>query len=73
MLKIKVNGAQTNFVAKPRTDGGWDLRCVDALVGEFRLRPEDALHLWSEEAGEWLCASEMDLTELAVEEAEKGI
>jgi hypothetical protein len=68
VLRIKVNGAQTNFVAKPRRDGGWDLRCVD-----FRLRPEDALHLWSEEAGEWLCASEMDLTELAVAEAEKGI
>lgn len=73
MLRIKVNGAQTKFVAKPRPDGGWDLRCVDPLVGEFRLRPEDDLHLWSEEAGEWLCASEMDLTELAVEEAEKGI
>lgn len=48
MLRIKVNGAQTKFVAKPRPDGGWDLRCVDPLVGEFRLRPEDDLHLWSE-------------------------
>jgi hypothetical protein len=43
VLRIKVNGAQTNFVAKPRPDGGWDLRCVDPLVGEFRLRPEDDL------------------------------
>jgi len=72
MLRIKVNGAETNHIAKPRPDGGWDLRCLDPLVGEFRLRSEDALHLWSDEAGEWLPASEGDLAELAVREAERN-
>jgi len=71
MLRIKVNGAVTHFIAKLRPDGdSWELRCVDPLVGEFLLRPEDALHFWSEQAGEWLPASEMDLTELAVAELE---
>ena len=73
MLKIKVNGAETNFVAKPRPDGeSWDLRCIDPLVSEFRLRSGDALHFWSEQAGEWLPASEGDLAELAVREAERN-
>ena len=73
MLKIKIDGAETSFVAKPRPDGeSWDLRCVDPLVGEFRLRSGDALHFWSEQAGEWLPASEMDLTEMAVAEWEKS-
>ena len=73
MLKIKVNGAQTHFVAKLRPDGdSWDLRCIDPLVGEFLLRPGDSLHFWSEEAGEWLPASEMDLTEMAVAEWAKS-
>jgi len=40
--------------------------------GEFRLRSEDALRLWSDEAGEWLPASEGDLAELAVGEAERN-
>jgi hypothetical protein len=48
------------------------LRCIDPLVGEFRLRSGDALHFWSEQAGEWLPASEMDLIEMAVAELEKG-
>ena len=52
MLKIKVNGAETNFIAKLRPDGdSWDLRCIDPLVGEFRLRSGDALPFWSEQAG----------------------
>jgi hypothetical protein len=71
MLRIKVNGAVTTFIAKLRPDGdSWDLRCIDPLVGEFRLRPGDALHFWSEQFGEWLPASEMDLTEMAVAELE---
>jgi hypothetical protein len=72
MLRIKVNGAETDLIAKPRPDGGWDLRCLDPLVGEFRLRSEDALRLWSDEAGKWLPASEGDLAELAVREAERN-
>ena len=73
MLKIKVNSAETNFIAKLRPEGeSWDLRCIDPLVGEFRLRSGDALHFWSEQAGEWLPASEMDLIEMAVAELEKG-
>jgi hypothetical protein len=72
MLRIKVNGAETDLIAKPRPDGGWDLRCLDPLVGEFRLRSTDTLHLWSDEAGEWLPASEGDLAELAVREAERN-
>ena len=72
MLRIKVNGAETNLIAKPRPDGGWDLRCLDPLVGEFRLRSGDVLHLWSDEAGEWPPASEGDLAELAVREAERS-
>jgi hypothetical protein len=71
MLRIKVNGAVTTFIAKLRPDGdSWDLRCIDLLVGEFRLRPGDILYFWSEQAGEWLPASEMDLTEMAVAELE---
>jgi hypothetical protein len=72
MLQIEVNGAETNLIARTRHDGGWDLRCIDSLVGEFRLRSRDALHLWSDEAGEWLPASEMNLAELAVREAEES-
>jgi hypothetical protein len=73
MLRIKVNGAVTTFIAKLRPDlDSWDLRCIDPLVGEFRLRPRDTLHFWSEQFGEWLPASEMDLTEMAVAELEKG-
>ena len=72
-MQIKVNGAVTIFIAKVRPDGdSWDLRCIDPLVGEFRLRSGDALHFWSEQAGEWLPASEMDLTEMAVAEWEKS-
>ena len=72
-MLIKVNGAQTHFVAKVRPDGdSWDLRCIDPLVGEFRLRTGDALHFWSEQGGEWLPSSEMDLIEMAVAELEKG-
>jgi hypothetical protein len=71
MLRIKVNGAQTHFIAKLRPDGdSWDLRCIDPLVGEFRLRPGDALHFWSEQFREWLPGREMDLIELAVAELE---
>ena len=47
-------------------------RCHAPLVGEFRLRPEDTLHFWSEQFGEWLPGREMDLIELAVAELEKG-
>jgi hypothetical protein len=71
MLQIKVNDAITSLFARLRPDGGWDLRCMDPLVGEFRLRSGDILHFWSEGAREWLPASEMDLTELAVREAER--
>jgi hypothetical protein len=71
MLQIKVNDAITSLFARLRPDGGWDLRCMDPLVGEFRLRSGDVLHIWSEEAGEWLPASEMALVELAVAEAER--
>jgi len=71
MLKIKVNGAIASLFARSRPDGGWDLRCLDPLVGEFLLHDGDTLHLWSEEFGEWLPASEMDLVELAVAEAER--
>ena len=54
-MLIKLNGAETNFIAKLRPDGdSWDLRCIDPLVGEFRLRPGDTLHFWSEQFGEWL-------------------
>jgi len=39
-MLIKLNGAQTHFIARLRPDGdSWDLRCTDPLVGEFRLRP----------------------------------
>jgi hypothetical protein len=38
MLQIKLNGAPVSLMARPRPDGGWDLRCPDPLVGEFRLR-----------------------------------
>ena len=52
MLKIKVNGAETTFIAKVRPDGdSWDLRCVDPLVGEFRLRPGDAGKVLLQSAG----------------------
>ncbi len=71
MLQIKVNGARTSLIARSRSDGGWDLRCIDPLVGEFRLCSRDALHLWSAEAGQWLPASEGDLVELAVAEEER--
>jgi hypothetical protein len=57
--------------ARPQPDGGWDLRCLVPLVGEFRLRSGNVLHSWSEELGEWLPASEMDLAEVAVAEAEE--
>jgi hypothetical protein len=71
-MQIKVNGAQTHFIAKVRPDGdSWDLRCIDPLVGEFRLRPGDTLHLWSQEFGYWLRATEGDLVELAIREAEQ--
>ena len=73
MLKIRVNGAETNLIAKLRLDGAWDLRCLDPLVGEFRLHSGDVLYLWSEEFEEWLPASEDDLVEPAVWEEEKRI
>ena len=73
MLRIEINDAIANFVARPRPDGGWDLRCLDTLVGEFHLRSGDALQVWSEDAGEWFLASGMDLAELAVRETEKRI
>jgi hypothetical protein len=72
-MLIKLNGAVTTFIAKVRPDGdSWDLRCVDPLVGEFRLRSGDILYFWSEQFTEWLPASEMDLIEMAVAELEKG-
>jgi hypothetical protein len=72
MLRIKVNGAVTTFIAKVRPDGdSWDLRCIDPLVGEFRLRPGDILYFWSEQFREWLPGREMDLIEMAVAELEK--
>jgi hypothetical protein len=71
MARIKINGAPASLFARLRPEGGWDLRCLDPLVGEFRLHSGDILHLWSEEVGEWLPASEMDLAELAVREEEE--
>ncbi len=71
MLRINVNGATTNLLARLRPDGGWDLRCIDPLVGEFRLRSGDVLHLWSDKAQQWLPAPEMDLAELAITDAER--
>jgi hypothetical protein len=70
---IKLNGALTTFIAKLRPDlDSWDLRCIDPLVGEFRLRPGDTLHFWSEQFREWLPGREMDLIEMAVAELERG-
>jgi hypothetical protein len=69
MLQIKVNGAPASLFARLRPDEGWDLRCLDQLVGEFILHSGDVLHVWSEGDGEWLPASEMDLDELAIREA----
>jgi hypothetical protein len=69
MLKILVNGAPAVLFARLRPDGGWDVRCTDRLVGEFRLCSGDVLHFWSEEAGEWLPAAEWELNELAIREA----
>lgn len=71
MLRIKINGAPASLFARPRPDGVWDLRCLDPLVGEFLLRDGDTLHLWSEEFGYWLRATEGDLVELAIREAEQ--
>jgi hypothetical protein len=71
-VRIKVNGVPASLIARTRPDEAWDLRCIDPLVGEFRLRSGDTLHLWSEELGEWLPASELDLAEFAVREAERG-
>ena len=70
-MKILVNGAPTSLFARLRPDQGWDVRCLDPLVGEFCLRSGDVLHIWSAEAREWFPASEMDLVELAVAEAER--
>lgn len=72
MLKITVNGAPISLIAKPRPDGGWDLRCMDAIVGEFRLRPGDVLHLSWKETGEWLPVSEGELAELAEPERKES-
>ena len=71
MLRIKINGAITSLFARLRPDEGWDLRCLDPLVGEFLLRSGDTLHLWSEEFGYWLPTTEGDLVELAIREAER--
>lgn len=71
MLKIKINGAPASLFARLRPDEGWDLVCSDPLVGEFRLRSTDILHRWSEAVGEWFPASEGDLAELAIHEAER--
>jgi len=73
MLKIKINNAAARLFARRRPDEDWDLRCLDPLVGGFRLRPGDVLHLWSEKVGEWLPTSATDLAELAVREAEKRV
>ena len=71
MLRIKINCAPTSLFARPRPDGGWDLRCIDPVVGEFRIYSGDVLHMWSDETEEWLPASEGDLAERAVREAEQ--
>jgi hypothetical protein len=71
MLRIKINGAPASLFARPCPDGVWDLRCLDPLVGEFLLCDGDTLHLWVEEFGKWLRASEDDLVELAIGEAER--
>jgi len=72
MLRIKVNGAIASLIARLRRDDGvWDLRCLDPLVGEFILHDGDTLHIWSEEFGYWLPATEGDLVELAIREAER--
>ena len=70
MLKIKINGAETNLIARERDEGEWFLRCVDSMAGGFCFVSNDVLELWWEEAGEWLPTSESDLVELAVAEAE---
>jgi len=49
----------------------WELWVLDPIVGEFRLRFTDTLHMWSEESREWLPVSEGDLAELAIREAER--
>ena len=69
MLKIKINGVPTSLFARLRHDAGWDLVCSGPIVGEFRLRSTDALHIWSEGTGKWLPASEGDLGEIAIREA----
>jgi hypothetical protein len=71
MLKIKVNGAPASLFARLRPDEGWDVCCLDPLVGEFCVRAGDVLHIWSKDSGKWLPASEMELTERAVAETER--
>ncbi len=70
MLRIKVNGAETDLVARERDEGEWLLLCVDQVLGEFHVSRQDKLELWWPDAGAWLPVSEMVLAELAVGLAE---
>ena len=72
MLTIRINGAPAKLYPRARPDGAWDLVCLDPLAGQCRLRSGDVLRLWSTQTGEWLPATEGDLADLAIEEAEKG-
>jgi hypothetical protein len=54
--RIKVNGAETMLEVRSLSNGGWEMCCVDPLVGEFHIHSGDELHL--EFHGEWVRETE---------------
>jgi hypothetical protein len=54
--RIKVNGAETMLEVRSLSNGGWEMCCVDPLVGEFHIESADVLH--REFRGEWLRETE---------------
>jgi hypothetical protein len=54
--RIKVNGAETMLEVRSLSNGGWEMCCVDPLVGEFHIDSADVLH--REFRGEWFRETE---------------
>ena len=53
--------------------GGWEVLCIDPVIGEFRPTSKDTVFVWVEAEGDWLRVDDpVALAYMAVEEAEKA-
>jgi hypothetical protein len=68
---ICLNGAYVQYIARPMAGGGWEVLCIDPVIGEFRPTSKDTVFVWMEAEGDCVRV-EVALAYMAVEEAEKA-